>query len=221
MPSIKHMVSSKDIPTSAIKGFISLDYRLSTASSDSADGSAPAIHPDHILDIRSALNFLRKEYYLTNDYILAGHSAGATLSFQLLMGEDALAGQATPLVPVPSAVIGISGIYDLIGLDDRHDGYTGFISGAFGNDREAWKIASPAWYSGSFQANWTGGRLAILAWSPQDSLVDEPEIDLFASKLAKDGVNMEIVKDLHGEHDFVWEDGSQVAQLFQRALAKL
>lgn len=167
---------------------------------------------------------MQAEYQLSDDYVLVGHSAGATLALQLLMGEAALAGQ--PLqqrVPLPAAVVGMAGIYDLVGLNARRGGaYAGFMAAAFGDDEAAWREASPARYGGSFRASWPGGgRLAVLAHSRDDSLVDRAETDAMAARLARDGVDVCVVGDLTGEHDFVWRDGSQVVRLVGQALARL
>lgn len=231
MPSIKHLLASDQVSASAIRGFASIDYRLSGRSSatddaargqDSAAAAAAARHPDHIIDVRSALNLLAVEYGLTSDYILIGHSAGATLAFQVLMGRDVIHASSSPDLLPPSAVIGISGIYDLLGLDARHNGdYTGFISAAFGSDKDAWVKASPARYSGNFKTNWGAQPLAVVAWSPEDSLVDEPEIDAMISKLKQDDVSTHVVKDLTGDHNVVWEEGSQICRLVCETLAKL
>lgn len=60
------------------------------------------------------------------NYILIGHSAGATLCFQIL-------GSGTPCTGLlPKAVIGLAGIYDLRGLVEEYPDYRGFVEGAFG-----------------------------------------------------------------------------------------
>ena len=204
------MASSVDFPNSSIRGFASIDYRLSPhpdypQDSETSDSKLQAArHPDHISDIWSALKLLVSEYGLSSDYILIGHSAGAFLAHQLLMGRDALDGQEPPPeVPLPAAIIGISGIYDLNGIDERNEGYTGFIAGAFGDNKDTWRNISPTEYNGNYKENWASGKLLLLAWSPKDSLVDEPEIDAMNAKLIKDGVNVTLVKDLTGDHDVV------------------
>ncbi|KAK7413431.1 Kynurenine formamidase [Neonectria punicea] len=227
--SIKQITSSDETTTSNIQGFVSIDYRLSsypefsqdpaeTKSSDLRD----AKHPDHIQDVWSALDFLHTKYQVSDNYVLIGHSAGATLALQLLMGGSVLDGRPQPRVPLPVAIIGISGIFDLVKINARHDGqYAGFISAAFGDDEAGWVSASPAQFKASFKENWPNRKLTILAWSPEDSLVDEPEIDDMAAKLRLDGVNLKVSKDLTGDHDDVWKNGKQVARLVSAALTKL
>lgn len=137
------------------------------------------------------------------------------------MGSAALGGQASQKIALPLAFVGISGIYELVGLDERHDGgYARFISGAFGEDRANWNYSMPARFQGSFKEA-LGSSKAFLAWSPEDSLVDAPEIDGMSEELRRDGVEVQVIKTLKGEHDFVWEDGLQIAQLVEQALQAL
>lgn len=194
---------------------MSLDYRLSDGTE-----TPPIQHPDHIDDIAAGLNLLHEKYRLEDNYVLIGHSAGATLAFQLLMGVASPKVAVSP--PLPVAIIGISGIYDLVGINDRHEGnYAGFITSAFGSDQSDWQNASPAKFTGDFRENWPGDRLAILAHSQGDSLVDTPEADALQANLRRCNVPVYTVRDLTGEHDFVWQDGSQVASLVFDTLPKL
>lgn len=226
---MNHLTSSGRLSSDLIAGFASIDYRLSAHPDYPQDPSGTpstelrdARHPDHVHDVESALNFLRQEHGLKDDkYVLVGHSAGATLAFQLLMGSSTQA-HAPSKPPLPAAIIGVSGIYDLVALDNRHQGnYAGFITGAFGGNKEGWEAASPAAYTGSFKTSWPSSKSVILAWSHQDTLIDEPEIDAMAGKLIADRVNVSITKDLTGEHDDVWEQGSQLTQLVWQSLAQL
>ena len=230
MPSMRQMLSSRDIAQSAIRGFASIDYRLSPSADFPQDPAETpgselrqARHPDQVLDVRAALKLLEAEYQLSNDYVLVGHSAGATLAYQILMGEAALAGQRMPqTIPLPAAVIGIAGIYDLVGLNDRFGGnYAGFISATFGTDQKAWQRASPAFFAASFKEKWPGSPYSLLAYSAEDTLVDSVEADVMAAKLTSDGVDLSVIRDLTGDHDFVWQDGSQVARLVAQVLERL
>ncbi|KAK2589732.1 hypothetical protein QQS21_012589 [Conoideocrella luteorostrata] len=230
IPSIRKMMSSRYMQSSAIRAFASIDYRLSPSRAFPQDPiTTPnpelraARHPDHIMDVHAALKMLQEEYELSNNYILVGHSAGATLAFQLLMGETVLYHQhRPPSILLPVAIIAVSGIYDLVGLEERHRGeYTRFIQGAFGHNKETWARVSPATFSGNFMECWNQGIRAILAHSPDDSLIDHVEIDAMSAKLARDGVEVSTIRDLTGDHDFVWQDGSQIAYLVFRLLGGL
>ncbi|KAH7318675.1 Alpha/Beta hydrolase protein [Stachybotrys elegans] len=227
VPCIKAILSSADASQLAIRGFASIDYRLSAHPDLPQDPDTPqrelrcARHPDHIQDVRSAIRFLADQHHLSGDYVLVGHSAGATLAYQLLMGEYAIDGAQLAQVPMPAANIGIAGIYDLVGLNERHDGYEGFISAAFGPEQDTWHRTSPARFSGSYKESSDKPLCNLLAWSSEDSLVDEPEIDSMAAKLKKDGFDVMLYKDLKGDHDVFWEEGSQLVRLVSLALQQL
>ena len=157
----------------------------------------------------------------SDNYILVGHSAGATLALQLMTGPALLHGQAETSMPLPASIIGISGIYDLVGLADRHEGYDEFISAAFGTDKTDWKRVSPMHFTGSFSDSLSSQRPVLLAWSTGDTLIDVDEIDGMAARLKSENCNLATLKDLHGGHDYVWVDGSQVAALVAKALDML
>ncbi|TDZ30965.1 Kynurenine formamidase [Colletotrichum spinosum] len=226
--SIQEILKAAAVPKADIRGFISIDYRLSPHPMFRQDPAFTppaelrcAQHPDHLRDIWSALHFLQLRYNINDRYILIGHSAGATLALQLPMGSMSLGATPPSDVRMPAAFIGVSGIYELVKFNARHENYVEFIAGAFGADQERWKTAVPAVFSGSFKDALPGRPLILLAWSPEDSLVDEPEIDGMASKLRRDGLECTVVKDLTHDHDFVWEDGKQIARLLGEALRLL
>ncbi|KAI1323293.1 hypothetical protein F5Y16DRAFT_349827 [Xylariaceae sp. FL0255] len=210
--------SDPDAP-SRIAGFASLDYRLSAHEKlpqDSAS-TAPkeyrdARHPDHIDDVRAGVSFLQVKYGFADNYIIIGHSAGACLAFQLVAAPV----KADVSVVPPAAVIGIAGIYDFIGLDERFKGtYTAFFESAFG-DTKNWDTAAPVKAS---LGSWDGK--VILAWSKEDSLVDEPEIDIMERKLRDDGFSPDVFKDLQGHHNDCWEKGTDIARLIKFGLSKI
>ncbi|RFU71996.1 kynurenine formamidase [Trichoderma arundinaceum] len=229
VPSIKHMLSLADLPKSAVRGFASLDYRLSPhplfpqdPASTPANELREAEHPAHVQDVLSALRLLDTEYGIGSNYVLVGHSAGGTLVQQIIMNNDASYAWG-PAAPLPAAIISISGIYDIRGLAERHGGvYEVFATGAFGADKQIWDAASPAKYTGNFKTILSNGpRLLILATSAEDTLIDIPEIDAMEAKLIKDGVTPVVIRNLRLEHDEIWEDGTQVATLIADAVAKL
>lgn len=229
VPSIKHMLALADLPKSAVRGFASLDYRLSPhpqfpqdPASTPANELRQAQHPEHAQDVLSALRFLDAEYGIGNNYVLIGHSAGGTLVHQVIMNNDASCAWG-PAAPLPAALISISGIHDLRGLADRHGGvYDSFISDAFGSDRLAWDAASPANLPGSYKSLCPSEpRLFILATSAEDTLIDVDELDNMEAKLIKDGITPIAIRNLRLEHDNIWEDGTQVAELVAKAVAEL
>lgn len=165
----------------------------------------------------AGLRFLQAQFAFGSDYVLFGHSAGAFLSYQVLLGDACLGnadghGDRFEDVKRPVAVVGFEGIYDLAGLNRRMaGGYAGFLEAAFGRDEAgSWDAASPATGSGSFRG-WCegGGKLAVLAQSPDDELVDMPECDTMEARLKRDSVtNLRVYRDLKGGHFEVLHDGS-------------
>lgn len=110
---LNHLVSShikKDFKIACA----SLNYRLSLPGSR-------VQHPDHLNDVRQALQFLKGNYDLRK-CLLIGHSAGATLAVQAFheFRREIL------------GLILFNGIYDLTELVDEYPSYNGFVSAAFG-----------------------------------------------------------------------------------------
>ncbi|KAI1423026.1 alpha/beta-hydrolase [Xylaria sp. FL1777] len=230
----------------AIAGFASIDYRLSPhpqfpqdPATTPADEYRGARHPDHLDDVRSALVFLQRTYGFGGEYVLIGHSAGGALAFQLLAtsptattaGHDA----QTELPVLPAAIVSFEGLYDFTAVDERYGGeYAPFFRGAFGEDPGTWDAAAPIKFAGSYAERWRGGGFVLLAWSPDDTLVDEPEADHMARRLGDlDGFVEEgeeaaqgsagqkrllLLKDLQGDHDEIWRSGEHVARMVWIAL---
>lgn len=206
-------------PSARIAGFASLNYRLSPHAQFAQDeASTPAFarraarHPDHLADALAALRFLQGRFGFGSRYVFCGHSAGAFLNYQVLVREACGAAEEFGDVELPVAVVGFEGIYDLAGLDARMGGtYAGFMEAAFGrNEDGAWDRASPATAGGDFKTWSEGvGRLAVLAQSLDDELVDMAECDTMEARLKKDGVaNIRVYRDLKGGHFEVVKDGS-------------
>jgi kynurenine formamidase len=108
-------------PLSNIAGFASLNYRLSTPPpllpqfAEFMEPENPARnvkHPAHLNDVIAAFSYLQRTYEFGNNYILVGHSCGATLTFQIPNGNG--------FVP-PAGVLGVEGIYYLGRLRDDHE----------------------------------------------------------------------------------------------------
>lgn len=200
-------------PGLPISGIASISYRLSAHPNHPQDEEKTpgneyrnAKHPDHIRDVEAALAFLQNTYSFGPRYILVGHSCGATLAFQAVMGsvadhrEQSFSGGANddgggaqqvsmspgPLPPKlsaqPVAIVGVAGIYDLRRLQDAHrdiSAYREFIEGAFGNGVMLWDAVSPAQMGGSrgVEGGWKTGRLVVLAHSKDDELIDEGQVE--------------------------------------------
>ncbi|XRM41494.1 Kynurenine formamidase [Aspergillus tubingensis] len=232
--------------TSEIKGIASISYRLSPHPSHPQDPQTTepqhlraAKHPDHISDVQSALSFLQGKYNIGRNYILVGHSCGATLAFQSVMGRfrDLLKGEV--MLPPPVGIVGMAGIYDLRLLRDTHrsvSAYQEFSEGAFGADEAVWDEVSPALGRGEegVCGGWCGigdgDRLvAVLAYSRGDSLVDPGQREVMRKALEEEwvgggsGSEERVVEmlDIEGDHDDAWEKGGDLARAIAFAIEKV
>ncbi|PNS19837.1 Kynurenine formamidase [Sphaceloma murrayae] len=191
-----------------LSGLASIDYRLSPHPdfppdhsefpSDPSRPSRNARHPDHINDVLRAISYLQTHYHFTSNYILAGHSCGATLALQAAMSrtwsptgpsrDTSDPSLPTPIAPI--AVLGLEGIYDLPALiahNSSISAYEQFTRGAFGDRYRApaegqkqvdvWTNVSPT--SGDYSsATWDQGRYVLVAHSREDELVEWEQVDL-------------------------------------------
>lgn len=229
-----------------IAGFASIEYRLGPHPDHPQDRHATdprefraAKHPDHLVDVQGALAFLQKKYGFGDRYILVGHSCGATLAFQSVMGclrrggdEGIEKEEKEGEMPFPpTAILGTAGIYDLRLLCDTFrdvSAYREIIEGAFGKDETVWDAVSPAAVQGpSGVAGWKG-RLAVLAYSAEDGLVDPTQQEAMRQALAawEKGDShtprrrVELLS-LTGHHDESWEKGDDLARAIAFTIEKL
>ncbi|KAJ5957559.1 hypothetical protein N7501_011838 [Penicillium viridicatum] len=230
-----------------IAGFASISYRLSAHPNHPQDPSTTgpkdfqdAKHPDHIADVEAALAFLQNTYGFGARYILVGHSCGATLAFQAVMGAVSGHREQATLTAQPTAIVGVAGIYDLRRLRDTHvdiSAYQEFIEGAFGADEMLWDGVSPAQVTGSrgVESGWKSGRLAVLAYSKDDGLVDGSQVEVMKEALGnweKTEAQIPVQEDstpgrrlrvlsISGVHDEAWENGEQLARAVTFAFEQL
>lgn len=232
-----------------IAAFASINYRLSPHAThpvqpdDPEDPARNAKHPDHINDILDGIEFLQHKYGFGDRYILAGHSAGATLALQVCMSRTwsqtadfEVDPPAKKVIP-PIAVLGLEGIYDIPALIEYHktrpyyDIYDAFTHSAFGEgiqkdgDKEidVWSAASPT--SGKYAQTWPNGRLIVLAHSHEDELVEWEQVELVRTALVQEGWGQDgkelVMCELRGKHDEVWSDGREVARAVEETVQKL
>ncbi len=208
----------------SICGFASIDYRLSPYTYHSINPSSPndpsrnAKHPDHVVDVSKALAFMEKEYNISRGYLLLGHSAGATLAFQIQAQCEELK------VPQPLGILGVAGIYDLGELVKTHDTipiYKQLVINAFGDDETVWKNASPT--SSMQPAAWEKAKAIVIAHSGGDELIDRWQSELMFERVWKTFGSTDNVHLLEasGFHDEIWKEGHELARLVGKALAFL
>ncbi|KAG7402848.1 Kynurenine formamidase [Fusarium oxysporum f. sp. rapae] len=232
--TIEHLLKSHQLSRLKIAGIASINYTLSPHPkhpthpnppkdpSQQPDPSRIGKHPDHILDVLSGLAFLQRKADFGSNYILLGHSCGATLAFQALMDPTrwTLQPPADTRIDKPRGVIGLNGIYDIPGLIkapgsthfDLIPVYDSFTRGAFGDDETTWANVSPvSWWN--MAAEW-GVRDAkvILAQSKVDSLV--PYSQLVGMARALEMQNLHVTEmAASGDHNDLWKNGYRLAEI--------
>lgn len=173
---------------------------------------------------------------MKDNYVLVGHSCGATLAFQTIADLEWPSSHPsgpieTQLTPGgPAAIVGIAGIYDLRLIRDNHADptYQDFIQGAFGDDESVWDHVSPAKFT-RFGKDWSGGdaKVVVLAHSRDDELVEEQQIETMARRLGQEdfskltAVFLNGEKALSGTHDALWEDGRETAKCIELVVHEL
>lgn len=210
-----HLMTSPN--SSHIAGFASLNYRLSTppplpqfAQFTEPDNPARNVkHPAHLDDVIAGLKYLQKKYSFGSNYILVGHSCGATLAFQIPNGRG---------VEPSAAVLGVEGIYDLKKLRDDHVAvpmYQYFTESAFGRDEVAWKEASPVSQRNEEGFAWEKAKVVALAQSDEDELVNNAQRDVMweVMKKLKVANRKDLLIELSGKHDEIWREENPEPQL--------
>ncbi|KAG5294837.1 esterase/lipase domain containing protein [Histoplasma ohiense] len=246
-PTLDALASDCDSQTlQRVAAFASIDYRLSANPNFPQDPTSTeptdlrcAIHPDHLNDVRNAIAYLQNKFEFRERYILVGHSCGATLAFQTVMGSvlnaESKRSEATELnIELPIAIVGVAGIYDLRLLRDTFKDiviYQEFIKAAFGSDEKLWDGVSPARVEGqtSIENWWANGRLAVLAHSEADELVDVGQLRTMAKVIGKwraagtRGLprNLLLLDDLKHSHDEIWSKGDELAQVIAKTVFEL
>ena len=225
LPTLKYLDPFK----LGIAGIVSINYRLSPYPSHPTDPSKlddetrNIQHPIHIEDILTGLEKILSIHNFGSNYILIGHSCGATLAFQTLMSKWESRSQGNSHISPPSAVIGLEGIYDtkLLLETHTHPAYREFIEAAFGTEEAQWKDASPT--SGKYSTTWKEGRIVVLAHSSDDELVDWNQTERMSDVLWKEKrkERRDVVIKLKGKHDEIWQDGREVARAIEVAIGML
>jgi kynurenine formamidase len=213
------LILSDTYLSSRVSGLAAVNCGLSrTRSNPVDDPGRNYIHPQHIQDVLLAMHWLSNVYHVDDssqlDYMLIGHSCGATMAYQIAAGREETRIGDKPLI---KAVVGIEGIYDLPLLVKNHEAmpvYREFVEDAFGTDVKAWKEASPSQFGNRLSALVDEVDLAVVAHSPEDELVEGEQADVMTSALqqsAREGDKHKVVRiKLEGTHDAVWETGNGV-----------
>lgn len=199
-----------------------LNYRLSPSAKAPENNAS---HPDHISDILSAVTLLQHRYQFGRNYVLVGHSAGATLALQAVRSiyngknVNSIIPNAEHFLPggLPRGVVCTEGIYNIPDLIDEYPDYLSFVEGAFGpGPSHVWYDASPACMPG-WKSDYDGR--IVVAQSPEDQLLSMRQTAGFVQMLENEGfkVDVEIVG---GRHDDVPRSKELVA-IVKKLLAEM
>lgn len=211
-----------------ISGYASLNYRLSPHPDYPQDPSSTPSYtlntarwPDQPNDITAALRHLQSHYPASRDYVLAGHSVGATLAFTMVL-RAADAG-----VALPRAVVGVSGIYDFVRIHKTNPDYEGMTSNAM--TPEQYVEASPALYdvdvydrrwkmAGDNVSESSSKRVVVLAHSKDDGLVGWDQAEEMNKLFANGAKWQKVLLELHGKHNEIWENGGELVRAFDEVM---
>jgi hypothetical protein len=180
-------------------------------------------------------------------WVGAGHSCGATLLLQYVSGIGLSEADKEGVQGGPEGLVLLCGIYSVPLLLQNHNPpacpenisriYYDFIAGAFGQDRDAYRAVSPV--AGKYgKETWRNGKLMVLAHSYEDELIERQQRDVMCVALDREGWGIVMedgdgeadigkesrvleVRDLKGGHDWIWEDGEQVAKLLADVVGRL
>lgn len=225
-----------------IVGFASINYALSphpqfpASPGAAADGSRSAVHPKHVQDCHRALLWLSANCEVGTedgwDYLLVGHSCGATLAYQLALGigqhGDSIFNGREPLGKPPIGVVGVEGIYDIPALIRRHiyqPAYRDFITGAFGDNERVWEDASPARGIERITKLRQDKKIkvCVVAHSHADELVEWEQVEDMRRALNQvESNDQEVVLEVvEGNHEEPWEKGFGVAKAIEAAITRI
>lgn len=162
---------------------------------------------------------LEKTYSINGRYLLAGHSCGATLAFQLPEEERG------EKLPVPRCIIGSEGIYDIPSLleRNRHPFYRGFVVSAFGDDGAVWTAVSPTTARKGPTKLWEKTGVLLISHSEEDEYVEkEQSVDMLEriKREVREGQEMSYVE-ARGRHDEVHEKGGELARIIGVGIGRM
>lgn len=232
---VEHLLQSHPDTINNIAGIASLNYSLSAHPhhpshpsppkdlKEPIDPSRQAKHPEHTVDVLTGLAYLQEKAGFGSNYILLGHSCGATLAFQVAMSHINWGADATGMkVKKPKAIVGLNGLYNLTELisspGDKHAPlkpvYDAFTRLAFGDDEQVWREASPI-VVGDWATEWSEGVKVVLVQSKEDNLVPYKQTADMLKKLKQsnpDGLSIEELE-AGGDHNALWQSGGRLAEI--------
>lgn len=223
-----------------LAGLASLNYRLSPHPhhpthaappidpSQAPDPARMAKHPDHITDVLAALSYLQGSLGVAHDYLLSGHSCGATLAFQVVMNRSRLGLiEGAPAIIKPRAILGLNGLYDLtqflrapdLSHKDLAPLYETFTRNAFGDEEETWEQVCPGSVK-DWKKEWPEGQKVVLVQSKEDTLVPYSQLEGMRAILKTSTAEVTEL-DAGGDHNELWKSGDRLAEIIETVLEEI
>lgn len=161
-------------------------------------------HPEHLVDVVSALNHLHTEYKV-DSVVLVGHSVGGTLLMQLLNHEQLIRRAIVPIEAVDSLqvkldkLVFVDGIYDVVEMLREYPSYRSFVDDAF---------VSQEHYTQASQVS-AGIDLVlrpdvVLVHSLEDELLSPRQTKHFEKYLVNQGITPKVIFGNFGQHEQVY-----------------
>lgn len=203
-----------------IKGYASINYRLSPHPAYPQDllQTPPytlnnAQYPDHLTDVLAALKHFQTHHpEVGTNYILAGHSVGATLALLALLKLHDKG------LHCPKTVIGLSGIYDFEAIHRSNSDYRYITGNAMATTQ--FGEASPAQKPlDKYQHEWKAPiKNFLIAHSHDDGLVPWGQVELVDQLFQpSQDINTKVLE-LHGTHNDIWAKGEELARAIEKAV---
>ena len=233
--TVSNLVTSHPDTLAQVGGIASINYSLTPRSTDpndpsyTEDSSRQAKHPDHIIDVLTALSYLQHKAKFGSNYILLGHSCGATLAFQVAMSHSKWTSTATALkVAKPMTVVGLNGLYDMPRLirepGEKHTHlqvlYEAFTRLAFGNDETVWNAISPISVD-DWATEWPECKIIVMVQSKEDTLVPYRQLADMKANLESSKAGSINLKELDasGDHNDLWKEGHRLAEIMTEVVS--
>ncbi|KAJ9156235.1 Kynurenine formamidase [Pleurostoma richardsiae] len=218
-------------------GLASLNYNLSphplhpthpappADPSQAPDPARTAKHPDHIADVLAALAYLQGSLGVAQDYVLSGHSCGATLAFQVVMDREQWGlGPNAPAAVKPRVILGLNGLYDLVKFlrapDESHAKlaplYEAFTRNAFGDEEATWEQVCPGSVT-DWDAEWPEAEKVVLVQSKEDTLVPYSQLEAMREGLKTSKAEL-AESEASGDHNGLWQAGDRLADIIESIL---
>lgn len=240
LPTLKALPTAVFNSRQAPIAFVSISYTLSPyplhqthpTGPPATDYSRSAQHPQHILDVLSAISYLQQRAGFGSDYLTVGHSCGATLAFQAAMSParwGVVNTAKAALVKPPAMILGLHGLYAMPELvanpGGKHDAYKhiyeAMVRNAFGDDcGRLWESISPASIE-NWADEWPAGSRVRLVQSRNDSMVPFAQAERMRDGLARSKSDRLAVDLVEGseDHDEIWQNGAPLADLLVKTIA--